>query len=255
MKLSLIHSKSEKCLEIANILKKKYYFFSEKESDVIVALGGDGFILHSIHKYIAYNQPIFGINCGNLGFLLNSYQQEIDLIQTIEESTKFNIHPLSTEIELTNGDKLKDTAFNEISILRSTSNAAHLSIYLNNELKLEQLIGDGVLVATPLGSTAYNLACRGNILPLYSNLLALTPINPFKPLNWNGAILKNDAKITIHNIDYRKRKINLFCDYKKYNNIKTCIIEENKNITFSLLFNNTHDLNQKILKEQFPTKN
>ncbi len=250
MKIALVYSKSYKALSLVNIFNKRYDFVDEKLCDAIVVLGGDGFMLHCIHKYQHLNKPMYGINCGTLGFLLNNYNTNDDLFEKISEATHIPLSPLQATFTNSVGEENTSIAFNEVSFLRSDPVASHLKIEIDNNTMMDNLISDGLLVSTPMGSTAYNRACGGNVVSIDSNLLVMTPINPFNPLNWKGATIKNKHIINITNLDVKKRKINLFCDYKEFKNItkaKISLVDSKIN----LLFDPKEDLEYKILKTQF----
>lgn len=250
MKLALIYSKSYKALSLVDTFNKRYDFVDTELCDVIVVLGGDGFMLHCIHKYQHLNKPIYGINCGTLGFLLNNYNLQDDLFEKISQATTISLHPLEAIFVNSVGEKNTSIAFNEVSFLRSDPVASHLKIDIDGNMMMNNLVSDGLLVSTPMGSTAYNRACGGNVVSVDSNLLVMTPINPFNPLNWKGATIKNKHIINITNLDIKKRKINLFCDYKEFKNISKATISLSE-ANINLLFNPQEDLEHKILQTQF----
>jgi NAD+ kinase len=208
-------------------------------------------MLHSIHRFHKLNKPIYGINCGSLGFLLNTYDTKSDLYEKITQATSIKINPLTTTFTNSYGENKEAIAFNEISILRSDSVASHLKVIIDNEVMINPLVCDGILVSTPMGSTAYNRACGGNIISLDSNLLAVTSINSFDPINWKGASIRNHHVVEIENLDTKKRKINLFADFQEFKNISKATIRISNNVYANLLFDPNNDLNHKILKTQF----
>ena len=227
-----------------------YGNFTPKESDVIVALGGDGFLLKKIHSYKKHNKPFYGINFGSLGFLMNKFKQK-NLIKELSNAQKVKIKPITMKAINNNNKIYKSLAFNEISLIRETYQAAKLAIKINNKLRMKELVCDGVLVATPAGSTAYNLSAYGPIIPLGTNSLALTPISAFRPRRWKGALIAEDTKIKIEVIDYKNRPVSVTADHNKFRNIKSVMISISKNDSQTLLFNSNHSFEERILKEQF----
>lgn len=238
-------------------LIKKYDFvdlenskINIKEIDLILVLGGDGMMLHLLHKYEKLNIPFYGINCGNVGFLMNS-PDENNLIKVIEKAEISVIHPLKMTAIDKNDNKHVKIAINEVSLSRQTSQAAHIKIKVNNKIRLDNLCGDGVLLSTPAGSTAYNMSLRGPILPLNSNILALTPISPFRPRNWHGAIIPESSEIEFIVLNHEKRQVSATADFIEVKNIKKVKIKEDKNISFQLMFDADHSLEERIIREQF----
>lgn len=251
MKISCVYSNFvPKAKELYNLLAKKYSLFCENEADIIVCLGGDGFMLHCLHNYIHLNKPLYGINCGSKGFLLNEKSDNKDLISNIKNSLEFRLYPLVATFTNTDGKIDNSFAFNEVSFLRSKPSSSHLSIDVNDEKRMDKLIGDGLLIATPVGSTAYNRSCGGNILSTSSNMLAITPINPFNPLNWKGTTTHSGSTIEINNLDL-KRPVNIYADFHKFENIASSKIQLFKEKHVSLLFDKNNDLESKIIKHQF----
>ncbi|MGV3279103.1 NAD kinase [Rickettsiales bacterium LUAb2] len=254
MKLAVIHSKDQKCEYLLNFLKKNHALVKPEDADIIICLGGDGFMLHTLHNYLHLNVPIYGINCGHLGFLMNENNGEEDLIRIKEKITiskSITLHPLEIKFKNTNNEEFTSLAFNEASLLRHDGVAAHLNIFLNNELKLKKLTSDGILVSTPVGSTAYNKACGGPQVPLESNLMILTAINAFSPLSFKSAVVDDTSLIKIEVIDPIKRKVNLFCDFIKYENIISIEIIKSKSKSITLLFDHNNNLSNKTLNAQF----
>ncbi|MDR0485050.1 MAG: NAD kinase [Alphaproteobacteria bacterium] len=251
MKIACVYSKYiAKAKDFYDILAKKYPLVSISDADVIICLGGDGFMLSCLHEFFNIGKPLYGINCGTIGFLLNERQDSIDIIGAVSHAVKFNIHPLVANFTTATEENIKTIAFNEISLLRKKPRSAHLSIDIDNENRIEQLIGDGILIATPVGSTAYNYSCGGNVLSTNSNLLALTPINPFNPLRWKGTTLKDDSIIDIKNTE-ENRPINMSADFQEFEEIKHISIKLCKEKHITLLFDRHRDLESKIIKQQF----
>ncbi len=251
MKISCVYSSFvPKAEEFYNFLAKNYSFVSEEEADVIVCLGGDGFMLHCLHNYIHLNKPLYGTNCGSRGFLLNQQNNSFDLIYSIKNSLEFKLNPLMATFKDINNKISNAFAFNEISFLRSKPKSSHLGINIDNNTRIKKLIGDGLLISTPVGSTAYNRSCGGSILSIYSNLLAITPINPLNPLNWKGTTVSCKSSIEINNLSL-DRPVNMFADCYEYGNIISASINSFKEKYVSVLFNKDDDLENKIIKHQF----
>ena len=223
--------------------------FLLKASDCIVVIGGDGFMLDSLKKYQKFKKPFYGINTGNRGFLLNKFISG-NLISKIQKSSEILLFPLEAKIKTQNKIK-KIIAINEVSVFRQSKQTTLLEIKLNKKRRIKELVGDGILVATPAGSTAYNLSAKGPILNLESQYLAVTPISPFKPRGWKGTIVSNQSKIIIKNLDIKKRPVSAVADNIEVKNIKSVEIKLNKNKKFVLLYNKKFGLKERNLAEQF----
>lgn len=240
--------------DFAQMSKKQLEYVYEstqpEKADIIIALGGDGFMLRALRRYVDLKTPIYGMNRGTIGFLMNKYQ-ELDLIERITSAKLVKLHPLTMIVKQKSGEVYSASAINEISLLRASHQAARLSIEIDNVKRVDELIADGVLVATPAGSTAYNLSAHGPIVPLGSGLLALTPISPFRPRHWKGALLPSSMKFVIENLDPRKRPINAFADDQEVRNAVRIEIFEDESITHQVLFDSDHHLEERILREQF----
>lgn len=221
-----------------------------KNTDLIVAVGGDGLMLSLLHEYESNPIPIYGLNCGTIGFLMNSLS-EGDLIQILENAKEAVIHPLRmTTIDL-DGKKNSHIAINEVSLLRKSSQAAKIKIVINNQERIEQLMADGVLVATSAGSTAYNLSAGGPIIPFGAEIIAMTPISPFRPRNWNGALLPANSRIDFEVLDAKSRPVSAIADSFEVENVKNVVIVEDRSISFKILFDPNHSLEERIIREQF----
>ena len=188
MKICFVCFDDEDSIKIKNKFVEKYNNTLPQESDVIVALGGDGFLLKTIHEFQNLNKPIYGMNIGNIGFLMNQYQEE-KLVETVSKAQQINIKPINLKATSIDNKTFESIAFNEITLIRKSSQAAKLLIKINNITRMKELVCDGVLIATPAGSTAYNLSAHGPIVPLGTNALVLTPVSAFRPRRWRGAIL------------------------------------------------------------------
>ncbi len=220
------------------------------QADVIVVLGGDGTMLQTMHDNLHRNLPIYGMNCGSIGFLLNLYSPDF-LTKRILKARTVTLNPLMMTAHRKNGEVVQAAAINEISLWRNSRQAAKLCIDVDGVNRLAELICDGVMVATPAGSTAYNLSAHGPILPLQSQALALTPICPFRPRRWRGAILNHDAKITLRVLEQDKRPVHAAADSLEVTDIERVEISRNPDMHINLLFDPDHSLEERILNEQF----
>ena len=236
--------------EAASVLIKKYGQHDLQSADVIVALGGDGFMLRTLHRFIQSKLPVFGMKIGNVGFLMNLFRDE-DLRERLSQSREVVLNPLCMEALTESGNLTKAHAINEISLLRQTNQAAHIRVLVNGSVKVEELVCDGVLVATAAGSTAYNISAHGPILPLGTDALALTPISPFRPRRWNGAVLPAQVRIRFEILDHYKRSVSATADAHEVRNVVQVDAYEDKNIELRLLFDPDHSLEDRILNEQF----
>ncbi len=250
IKVNFYSATTKKANNALKNLKKKYKNYPINKADVIVALGGDGTILSALHQSIKYSKPIFGINRGEYGFLTNPYKN-VDLIKRLEKAKKTELHGLKMLATKKNGKKSEAMAINEVALLRSSRHAAKIKVQVDNIVRIKELVCDGVLLSTPAGSTAYNLSARGQIIPMKSNLLALTPISPFKPRSWRGALINSKSKVTFIILDEKKRLVNVSADFKEIKDIKKVEIREDRSIKLSLLFDPDHNFEKKVLKEQF----
>ena len=247
--LHIIADKAAKAQKLKRELLKKYKNCSIKISNYIIVIGGDGFMLDSLKKFQKYNLPFYGINTGNRGFLLNSFSNR-DILKKINKSNRINLFSLEAKIKSKNTLK-KLTAINEVSIFRHSKQTTKIEVTVNNKVRVKELVGDGILIATPAGSTAYNLSARGPILNLDSNYLAVTPISPFRPRGWRGATISNNSKIIIKNLDTKKRPVNAVADNVEIKNIKSIEIKLNKKKKFSVLYDKKFGLRERNLAEQF----
>ncbi len=221
-----------------------------EDADVICALGGDGFMLQTLHRHGATGKPVYGMKLGTVGFLMNQYQGDtlIDRLAAAEPAT---LRPLEMIAQTESGASSGSLAYNEVSLLRQTRQAAHIRIGLNGQTRLDELICDGVMVATPAGSTAYNFSAHGPILPLGSHTIALTPIAAFRPRRWRGAILKADTEIRFEVLDPYKRPVSVTADSHETRDVVEVVIRESVDRTVTLLFDPEHNLEERILSEQF----
>jgi NAD+ kinase len=251
MRLSLISDKTEIALKEKKTLEGKYSFEENpSNSEAIIILGGDGFMLHSMHNYAKFKKPLYGMNCGTVGFLLNTFSKD-NLNTRIEEAKKTIINPLQMEVVNNQGKEFCALSYNEVSLLRETKQSANISIKIDGKIRLDELIGDGILVATPAGSSAYNYSVRGPIIPLDSDLLSLTPISPFRPRGWRGALISSDSEIEFIVNNSEKRVVSAVADYFEFRDIKKVKVKKSKENTVTLLFDHHNPLEDKLLSEQF----
>ncbi|WP_298575286.1 NAD kinase [uncultured Luteimonas sp.] len=220
------------------------------EADVLCALGGDGFMLQTLHRHGSLGKPVFGMKLGTVGFLMNQFRED-DLLARIAAAEPAVLHPLEMIAQTESGATVGSLAYNEVSLLRQTRQAAHLSIELNGKLRLDELIADGVMVATAAGSTAYNYSAHGPILPLGANVVALTPIAAFRPRRWRGALLKADTEVRFRVLDPYKRPVSATADSHEVRDVVEVTIRESRERTVRLLFDPEHNLEERILSEQF----
>jgi NAD+ kinase len=251
-KRALLVSPTDAAEEAAASLRSRRDWVSVKEADMIVALGGDGFLLQTLHAMLEDRRilPVFGMNLGTVGFLMNEWREK-RLDERIENAKLFNVTPLRMEAETIDGQRISLPAINEVSLLRETRQTAKLEVEVNGRVVLPELVCDGVLVATPAGSTAYNLSAHGPILPLGSALLALTPISPFRPRRWRGAILPESAVIKFRVLDPVKRPVSAVADQREVRDVSTITVSIDRTSTLKLLFDPEHALDDRIAMEQF----
>ncbi|TVR80897.1 MAG: NAD kinase [Rhodospirillales bacterium] len=231
-------------------LRARFPNVSPEEADVIVALGGDGFMLETLHRYMAKGTPIFGMNRGSVGFLMNTYD-EAGLLERLARSEPICLNPLRMTATDMDDDTHEALAINEVSLLRETRFAAKLRIKVDGIVRMPEMICDGVLLATPAGSTAYNVSANGPILPLGAQVLALTPISVFRPRQWRGAILPHDVTVTIEVLNPKVRPVSAVADFTEVRNVLSVVIQEDHSVTLTLLFDPEHNLEERIVKEQF----
>ena len=231
-------------------LRERYRSTTPEEADVIVALGGDGLMLESLHRFIDRGAPIYGMNRGTVGFLMNRYSER-GLLKRLERAQTVNLHPLRMKARTVDGEIHAAISINEVSLLRETRQAANLRIKIDGTVRMKSLICDGLLVATPAGSTAYNLSAHGPIVPIGAELLALTPISAFRPRRWRGALLPSSARVSVEVLEPRKRPVSAVADHTEVRDVKKVEIFEEPRITLSLLFDPEHNLEDRILNEQF----
>ena len=222
------------------------------DADVVIALGGDGFMLQTIHRTHRKELPIFGMNCGSVGFLMNDYSTA-DLLERLDTAKAQSIHPLRMKVKTASGKTQTALAFNEVSMLRETRQAAKVRVKVDGRVRLEELICDGILLSTPAGSTAYNLSVNGPILPIDAALLALTPISAFRPRRWRGALLPRNAKVVFEMLEAEKRPVSAVADHTEVREVTEVSVSEDTTASVSILFDADRSLEERIIAEQFVT--
>jgi NAD+ kinase len=251
-RLALIVSPTEAAQAAASVLRNRYEWVSADQATLIVALGGDGFLLQTLHSMLDRRRilPVFGMNLGTVGFLMNEWSP--DLIENrIARARSFTVTPLRMDVQTVDGDKVSYPALNEVSLLRETRQTAKLEVRVDERIVLPELVCDGVLVATPAGSTAYNLSAQGPILPLESAMVALTPISPFRPRRWRGAILPDRSHVTFRVLDPVKRPVSAVADQREVRDVATVSVSMDRTNSLHLLFDPEHALDDRITMEQF----
>lgn len=248
--IAIVAARQKQAQDALKKMQAKYGNTSPAKADVIVVLGGDGFMLRTVHEHLKRKVPIFGLNRGSVGFLMNEYRLS-GLKKRLEQAKSIELHPLRMKVKSLNGKTHEALAINEVSLLRQTRLAAKLRIKIDGKVQLEEMICDGAMVATPAGSTAYNLSAHGPIIPLGADLLALTPISAFRPRQWRGALLPSDAKIEFEVLDAGERQVSVSADGTEVRNVKKVSICEDGSIKPILLFDPEHNLEDRILREQF----
>lgn len=250
IKLSFPAAETEDAHDAQAILTRRYGNVSLEEADYIVPLGGDGFMLETLHSDRTAGKPLYGMNLGTVGFLLNEFKPK-GLRDSIANAMTIQLHPLRMRATLANGDIQEGIAINEVSVFRETRQAANLSIEIDGVERMKEVVCDGLLIATPAGSTAYNLSAHGPIIPLGSQILALTPISAFRPRRWRGALLPNSSRFKITVNQPQKRPVSAVADFTEVRDIQSVEIWEDRNFFFKLLFDKEHNLEERILSEQF----
>ena len=250
MKFHFLSSDNPEAKEAEKKLIEKYGQNTAENSDYIIPIGGDGLLLKSLHNLNNLNKPFFGINFGSIGFLMNNIIDQ-DLNEKVSSSKKSYFKPLKMKAISVDNKIFEAYAYNEVSLMRQTHLASKIKIKINDEIKMEELICDGVLVSTSAGSTAYNLSAHGSILPLDSNILALTPISAFRPRRWRGALLSETNKIEFNVLDNKNRSSSVTADNVEFRNIATVNIGSSNENKCTVLFDSKHSIEDKILNEQF----
>jgi NAD+ kinase len=248
--IAFVASETEEAQAAQRDLVARYGNAPPEGTDIIVALGGDGLMLQTMHRYLTNRIPIYGMNRGSVGFLLNDYRED-SLFERLEAAETTVIHPLRMTAYNRQHTKHEALAINEVSLFRQIYQAAKLKISVDSKVRLDELICDGVLVSTPAGSTAYNLSAHGPILPINAPLLALTPISPFRPRRWRGALLPNEAIVLVEVLEPEKRPVSAVADNVEFRDVVAVEVREESDIDIFMMFDTSHTLAERILSEQF----
>ncbi len=250
LRIALLASPTAEAQTALSQLAARHGLHAPEDADVVVALGGDGFMLQTLHRHATAGKPVYGMKLGSVGFLMNHYHGD-HLIERIDAAEPAVLRPLEMQAMTESGTTVGSLAYNEVSLLRQTRQAAHIAIDLNGKPRLDELICDGVMVATPAGSTAYNFSAQGPILPLGSSIIALTPIAAFRPRRWRGALLKSATQVRFRVLDPYKRPVSATADSHEVRDVVEVTIRESEHLTVTLLFDPEHNLEERILSEQF----
>ena len=251
-RLALLVSPTPQAQAAAAVLRPLYDWLPVRDADIVVALGGDGYLLQLLHAALQARQPrpVFGMNLRTVGFLMNEFRTA-DLPGRLASARAFALHPLAMEARTVGGNLTVSPAINEVSLLRETRQTAKIEISVDGRVRMAELTCDGVLVSTPAGSTAYNLSAHGPILPLQSDLAALTPISPFRPRRWRGALLPQSATIDFRILEPDKRPVSAVADQLEVRDVATVKIVSDRSVALELLFDPGHTLDERIFTEQF----
>jgi NAD+ kinase len=251
-RIAFVASDTEAAQSALVDLRREYGTIEPEDAEIIVPLGGDGFMLETLHRFFGKGVPIFGVNRGSVGFLMNPYQLK-GLGNRLAAAQPVTLHPLEMTSWDVHGAVETAIAFNEVSLLRETRQSAKLKISVDGVVRLDELMADGILLSTPVGSTAYNLSAQGPIIPLDAQILALTPISAFRPRRWRGALLSHRARVRIDCLENDKRPISAGADFTEVRDVTTVEIEEKRDVSVTLLFDHDANLQERIFKEQFLT--
>jgi NAD+ kinase len=249
-RIHLVASPNPEAQDALDQLATHYGNASAQDADVIVALGGDGHMLQSLHRFMSTGKPIYGMHRGTVGFLMNEFRSS-DLPERLAKAQVTMIHPLLMRAHDEDAVTMEFHAFNEVSLFRQTYQAARLRILVDGEVRLPELVADGVLLATPAGSTAYNLSAQGPIIPINAPLMALTPISPFRPRRWRGALLPDVAHVRVEVLEPEKRPVAAVADHDEVRAVCSVDIQMDHGIAMQMLFDPGHSLDERILREQF----
>ena len=252
-RLALLYSPTDRAAEAAHEMQASREWVPLDQAEAVVVLGGDGFMLQTLHAVLELGRtvPAYGLNLGTVGFLMNPYRGCSGLGERLRRAKRIGVAPLRMEAVTQGGTREVSWAINEVSLLRETRQTAKLEVSVNGRVRIPELACDGVLLATPVGSTAYNLSAHGPILPLDSNMLALTPISPFRPRRWRGAILPDRSRVSVRVLEPDKRPVAAVADQKEYRDIAEVHVEVARQMELVLLFDPGHSLDERIVAEQF----
>jgi len=249
-RVAFVASDTDQARDSLLALNSRYGQHAPADADVIVALGGDGFMLEMLHTYLKLGKPVFGMHRGTVGFLMNTFHEE-GLLERLNKSEAVTLYPLRMTVQTRTGQIHEALAINEVSMLRQTRQAAKLRISVDGRERLSELICDGALICTPAGSSAYNLSVHGPVLPLDANVLAVTPISAFRPRRWRGAIIPHTATVTFDIMEEEKRPVSAVADRDEVRDVTQVKVREDRSITIRILFDAEHNLQERIIAEQF----
>jgi NAD+ kinase len=249
-RIAAVAAETEPAQAALGELRRLYPCVEPERAEVIVPLGGDGFMLEILHRFLPRGVPIYGMHRGSVGFLMNAYRPA-GLYERLAAAQPVVLHPLEMTARDEHGGHHRALAFNEVSLLRESRQAAKLRVSVDGVVRIEELMADGILVATPVGSTAYNLSAHGPIIPLGAGVLALTPISAFRPRRWRGALLPHEARVRIEALETDKRPVHAVADFTEVRDVATVEVNENRDIAITVLFDHDSNLEERVLKEQF----
>ncbi|MBA3813491.1 MAG: NAD kinase [Alphaproteobacteria bacterium] len=249
-KIAFLSSPAPEALKARAVLESMYPFIDPLNAEVLVVLGGDGYMLEVMHHYLEAKIPLYGLHCGSVGFLMNAFSPD-NFLSRLNKAIPTHLYPLEMNVYQNGGAPTKALAFNEVSLLRETRQAAKIEISVDGVVRLPELVCDGILVATPAGSTAYNLSAHGPIIPLETPVLALTPISAFRPRRWKGALLSENAEVKFTILESHKRPVSAVADFTEVRDVSSVTVRQMKKLGVTLLFDHDHNLEERILKEQF----
>ena len=250
MRINFSIGKNKKAKIASTKLIKHYGQVQLSEAEIIVAVGGDGAMLNALRESISSNLPVFGLNRGNIGFLMNNFS-EFDLIKRLEKAKEIIVHPLEMLVSDIENNEYKEMAVNEVSIFRSSHQSAMISIKIDETERLSELTCDGIMVATPVGSTAYNLSAHGPIIPIDSEILALTPISPFRPRSWRGALIKNKSIIEFGINNPKLRPVSASADSREVKNVTKVKVYQRNDVNLRIMYDQSNSMEDRYLREQF----
>ena len=248
--IAVVAAETDTAQQALEELCERYPCVPPERAEIIIPFGGDGFMLETLHRFRSKGVPIFGMHRGSVGFLMNPYRPD-GLVERLSAAQPVVLHPLEMTAVDEHGARRGALAFNEVSLLRESRQAAKLRVSVDGVVRIEELMADGILVATPVGSTAYNLSAHGPIIPLGAGVLAMTPISAFRPRRWRGALLPHQAKVRIEALESDKRPVSAVADFTEARDVVIVEIRENRNVAMTLLFDREFNLEERVLKEQF----
>jgi NAD+ kinase len=251
-RITVVAAETEAAREALGELCRRYPCVAPEQAEIVISLGGDGFMLETLHRFLPQGVPIYGMHRGSVGFLMNLYRPD-GLFERLATAQPVVLHPLEMIARSDDGARHRALAFNEVSLLRESRQAAKLRVTVDGVVRIDELMADGIMVATPVGSTAYNLSAHGPIIPLGAGVLALTPISAFRPRRWRGALLRHEAQVRIDALETDKRPVSAVADFTEARDVVSVEIHENRDIALTLLFDHEANLEERVFKEQFAT--